>query len=124
MDEGRRAADILTPSSSAAPVRRADPMSSALIPEGTNPRILCIAKHAEEMIGGMLLPSTLAVNSALEGLALLRAQDFDVVLASVPLSDCPEAAEYGLHPAILLEELQRAQPGTPVVLHAPLATAT
>ena len=57
------------------------------------------------------------MSSALEGLELLRVQDFDVVLVSLPLADCDRAAG-------LLEELQRAQPGTPVVLHAPGATAT
>jgi DNA-binding NtrC family response regulator len=40
-----------------------------------------------------------------------------VVLVSLPLVDYASAAS-------LLEELQRAQPGTPVVLHAPSATAT
>lgn len=72
----------------------------------------------------MLLASTITVNSPAEGLELLRGQDFDVVLASFPSTDCPEAPDFGMNPAILLEELQRAQPGTPVVLHAPRATAT
>jgi DNA-binding NtrC family response regulator len=40
-----------------------------------------------------------------------------VVLVSLPLSDCASAAG-------LLEEFQRAQPGTPVVLHAPSASPT
>jgi DNA-binding NtrC family response regulator len=52
-----------------------------------------------------------------EALELLRRQDFDVVLLGLPLANCASAAN-------LLEDLQRAQPGTPVVLHAPQATAT
>jgi DNA-binding NtrC family response regulator len=60
------------------------------------------------------------VGSAAEGIQLLLSQDFDVVLVSLPLADC---ADY-IDAASLLEELQRAQPGAPVVLHAPGATAT
>jgi DNA-binding NtrC family response regulator len=59
-----------------------------------------------------------------EGLAILRGQDFDVVLVSLPLGDCNTAPDAALSPAGLLEELQRSQPGTPVVLHAPCASAT
>jgi DNA-binding NtrC family response regulator len=57
------------------------------------------------------------VHRAEDGLELLRNQDFDVVLVSVPLADCACTIT-------LLEELQRAQPGTPVVLRAPRASAT
>ncbi len=48
---------------------------------------------------------------------LLRKQDFDVVLVSFPVPDyvCPIS---------LLAELQQAQPGTPIVLRAPEASAT
>ncbi len=63
------------------------------------------------------MSTTVTANNAGEGLEYLRRQDFDVVLASLPLADCASAAG-------LLEELQRAQPGTPVVLHAPQPTAT
>jgi DNA-binding NtrC family response regulator len=56
-------------------------------------------------------------NGAGQGLELLRSQDFDVVLVSLPLHDCAYAAS-------LLEELQQMQPGTPVVFHAPCASAT
>ena len=59
----------------------------------------------------------LRVNSAFQGLSLLRNQDFDVVLVSLPVPDRTSAAG-------LLEELQQAQPGTPVVIHAPQARAT
>jgi DNA-binding NtrC family response regulator len=57
------------------------------------------------------------VEGLMQGLEFLRSQDFDVVLVSLPLADCADAAS-------LLEHLQQAQPGTPVVLHAPRATAT
>jgi DNA-binding NtrC family response regulator len=50
-------------------------------------------------------------------LELLRNQDFDVVLVNLPLADCA-------CPITLLEELQQAQPGTPIVLRAPQASAT
>lgn len=46
---------------------------------------------------------------------LLRNQDFDVVLVSLPLADC-------VCPISLLAELQHAQPGTPIVLRAPQAS--
>ncbi len=81
------------------------------------PRVLCIAEHPGEMVGGILFATTVMANSAGEGLEYLRRQDFDVVLASLPLADCASAGS-------LLEDLQRAQPGTPVVLHAPNSTAT
>jgi len=64
-----------------------------------------------------LLSSAVSASCAGEGLKILRRQDFDVVLVSLPLADCTCALN-------LLEELQQAQPGTPVVLHAPDATAT
>jgi DNA-binding NtrC family response regulator len=68
-------------------------------------------------MGGILGSSSTIVPSAAEGFQLLRSQDFDVILACLPLADCPSAPS-------LLEELQRAQPGTPIILHAPEATAT
>jgi len=70
-----------------------------------------------EPLSEFLLSSTVTVSTSLEGLDLLRVQDFDVVLLSLPLADCASAAG-------LLEEFQRAQPGTPVVLHAPSASPT
>jgi DNA-binding NtrC family response regulator len=82
------------------------------------PRVLCLAESALSLIGEILLSSAITANSAEEGLEILRCQDFDVVLVSLPLADCARSA------ADLLEELQRAQPSTPVVLHAPRATAT
>jgi DNA-binding NtrC family response regulator len=81
------------------------------------PRVLCIAEQPEEFSFGILSPSTTAVNRAEDGLELLRRQDFDVVLGSLPLPDCA-------CPISLLEELQHAQPGTPIVLRAPQASAT
>jgi DNA-binding NtrC family response regulator len=88
------------------------------------PRVLCIAGQPGEILGGVLLSSTTTVSSADEGLDLLRLQDFDVVLVSLPLADYGAEPDAGISPARLLEELQRAQPGTPVILHAPCATIT
>jgi DNA-binding NtrC family response regulator len=89
----------------------------SLVSPSLVPKVLCIAEQPGELVGGILLSSTITVNSAGEGLGLLRSQDFDVVLVSLPLADCACAAS-------LLEELQRAQPGTPVVLRFPGARGT
>jgi DNA-binding NtrC family response regulator len=86
-------------------------------PFSPNPRILCITEQPEEFSTGILAASTTAVNRAEDGLELLRLQDFDVVLVSLPLADCA-------CPISLLEVLQQAQPGTPIVLRAPEASAT
>src|SRR5271155_1925688 len=94
-----------------------DPPSPSLTTPSLTPRVLCIAEQPGEMFSGILLASTFTVNSAGEGLELLRSQDFDVALVSFPLADCICASN-------LLEELQQAQPGTPVVVHAPRASAT
>ncbi len=89
----------------------------ALTPQAFTPKILCIAQHAEDFFAGILAESTTIANRAEDGLALLCTQDFDVVLAMLPLSDCA-------CPFSLLAELQQAQPGTPIVLRAPQASAT
>jgi DNA-binding NtrC family response regulator len=81
------------------------------------PKVLCIAEQPGELVGEILLSSTITANRAEDGLGLLRSQDFDVVLVSLPLADCASAPN-------LLEELQRAQPGTPVVLRFPSASGT
>ena len=81
------------------------------------PKILCIADECAELTGGILSASTTAASSVEDGLGCLLAQDFDVVLAMLPLSDCDD-------PFLLLELVQQAQPGTPVVLQAPQASAT
>src|SRR6202034_887894 len=88
----------------------------AITPLSLTPRVLCIAEQPEDFSGGILSAST-TVHRAQDGLELLRNQDFDVVLVSLPLADCACASN-------LLEELQRAQPGTPVVLRFPEAKAT
>jgi DNA-binding NtrC family response regulator len=88
-----------------------------ITPLSLTPRVLCIAEQPEDFSGGILWASTTAVHRAEDGLELLRNQDFDVALVSVPLADCA-------CPIALLEELQRAQPGTPIVLRAPRASAT
>jgi len=75
------------------------------------PRVLWISDRADEIVDNVRL-SLVLVKSALDGLNILRYQDFDVVLVSLPVPDRASAAG-------LLEELQQAQPGTPVVIHAP-----
>jgi DNA-binding NtrC family response regulator len=57
------------------------------------------------------------VSSPINGLRSLRNCDYDVVLVRVPLVDWPCVAS-------LLEELQQAQPSTPIVIHAPDASPT
>jgi DNA-binding NtrC family response regulator len=121
MEERRRYTLILEPASLAAAV----PVPQTLMPRITlTPRILCIAEQPGEIVSEMLLASTIMASSAGEGLQILRGQDFDVVLVSLPLGDCVTSPDEALSPASLLEDLQRSQPGTPVVLHAPSATAT
>jgi DNA-binding NtrC family response regulator len=83
-----------------------------------------MAEQPGEILSGILFSSTVAVNSAAAGLDLLRNQDFDVALVSLPLADCAFGTDAAISPARLLEELQQAQPGTPVVIHAPLVSAT
>ena len=80
------------------------------------PRVLWISDRADEIVDSVRLSLALA-GSALDGLSLLRTQDFDVVLVSLPVPD--QACAAGL-----LEELQRTQPGTPVVIHAPNSRPT
>ncbi len=75
------------------------------------PRVLWISDQAYEIVDSVRLSVALA-STALDGLSLLRTEDFDVVLVSLPVPDQPSAAD-------LLEALQQAQPGTPVVIHAP-----
>ncbi len=115
MDKRRRYTNILDPGSL---------VPRTLTPETLSPRILCIAEQPGEIVGGMLLSSAVTVNTVEEGLELLRGQDFDVVLVSLPLGDGDARMDEAVTPASLLEEVQRAQPGTPVVLHAPLVSAT
>ena len=80
------------------------------------PRVLCIADQAGDIIATERLSVTEA-RTPIDALAYLRVQDFDVVLASWPLGDWPSAES-------LLEELQQAQPGTPVIIHAPVISPT
>ncbi len=80
------------------------------------PRVLWISDQADEIVDNIRL-SLVLVNSALDGLNMLRYQDFDVILVSLPVPDRASAAG-------LLEELQQAQPGTPVVIHAPQSRST
>src|SRR5580658_780056 len=91
--------------------------SPILTPQAFTPVVLCIAEQPEEFSGGILSASTTTVDCVENGLELLRTQDFDVVLVSLPLADwvCSNS---------LLAELQQAQPGTPIVIRAPRASAT
>ncbi|HEX5229425.1 MAG TPA: sigma-54 dependent transcriptional regulator [Bryobacteraceae bacterium] len=91
---------------------------------GFAPRVLRIADRPDETIGGILRSSMVTADSAAEALDLLRADDFDVVLVSLPLAGCESGAEFAIAADALLEELQRAQPRTPVVIHAPAASST
>jgi DNA-binding NtrC family response regulator len=88
------------------------------------PRILRIADHPDEAIRGILGPSVVNAGDPAEGIDLLRTQDFDVVLICLPLAGCEFGSDAAISPPSLLEELQRAQPGTPVVFHAPAASST
>jgi DNA-binding NtrC family response regulator len=80
------------------------------------PRVLWISDQADEIVDSARL-SLASVKCASDGLSLLRNQDCDAILVSLPVSDRASAAG-------LLEELQHAQPGTPVVIHAPHSRPT
>jgi len=80
------------------------------------PRILWIAERPRDIVDTARLSLT-GVDNALDGLPSLRKEEFDVVMVSFPLADWTSAAS-------LLEELQRTQPATPVIIHVPEATAT
>ncbi len=80
------------------------------------PKILWISAETPEVLDEQRFSLT-RIPSALDGLRCLRNEDFDVVMASFPLADWGSAAG-------LLEELQQAQPSTPVVIHSPQATNT
>lgn len=94
------------------------------MPPNLSPRVLCIAPEPAAILSSILLESAVTAASAAEGLGMLLSKDFDVVLVSVPLQDCQNAEGGPISPASLLEQLQRAQPETPIVLHAPCASAT
>jgi DNA-binding NtrC family response regulator len=80
------------------------------------PRVLWIADQDEDIARRERLSITEArtPGSAFEH---LRAQEFDALLVCWPVADWPGAES-------LLEELQTAQPGTPVVIHAPGISST
>src|ERR1700730_17312139 len=80
------------------------------------PRVLWIADQADDIVDSVRLSLAL-VNNASDALSLLRIQEFDAVWVSLPVLDRTSVAS-------LLEELQQAQPGTPVVIHAPDAKPT
>ena len=80
------------------------------------PKVLWISAGPAEILDLERFSLTRA-GGALDGLRCLRNEDFDVVMASFPLPEWSSAAS-------LLEELQQAQPATPVVIHAPQASAT
>ena len=88
----------------------------------STPNILWIADHTDRTVGpneivDLLRLSVTQAGTALEGLSLLRKQDFDAILVDIPVPDRNSTSA-------LLEELQQTQPGTPVVIHAPFAKPT
>jgi DNA-binding NtrC family response regulator len=80
------------------------------------PKVLWIREGPEEIVDRVRLIPTV-VPSIIEGLRSLQEEDFDVVLVSLAWRDAASAQ-------ILLEELQQAQPATPIVMHAPAASPT
>jgi DNA-binding NtrC family response regulator len=80
------------------------------------PKVLWITDQPDEIVDGTRLSLAVA-NSGTEGLSLLRDHDFDAVLVRWPVCDRSSAAG-------LLEELQQAQPGTPVAFQAPATRPT
>ncbi len=80
------------------------------------PKVLWITDGGEEIVDRVRL-APIVVTSAIDGLRKLQEEDFDVVLVSLPGREALDAA-------ILLEELQQAQPATPVVIYAPDRSAT
>jgi DNA-binding NtrC family response regulator len=74
-------------------------------------RVLWIVERPNETLDPSRFELTIAGN-ALEGLKRLECQEFEVVVASFPLPDWSSEAA-------LLEELQRAQPSTPIVIQSP-----
>src|SRR5579862_686598 len=80
------------------------------------PRVLWIADQSDDIAASERLSITEARTPG-NGFEHLRAQEFDVILVSWPLADWPSAES-------LLEALQQAQPGTPVVIHAPAISST
>jgi DNA-binding NtrC family response regulator len=81
------------------------------------PKILWIAAGEADDVLDPERFSITRIPGVLDALRCLRNEDFDVVVASLPLPDWSCAAG-------LLEEIQQAQPATPVVLHSPQASAT
>ena len=80
------------------------------------PKVLWITARAGDLVDRFRVSMT-EVESPLDGLRALREEDYDVVLVSFPLPEWPSVTN-------LLEELQQAQPATPIVIHAPQASAT
>ncbi len=80
------------------------------------PKVLWIADQAGDVADGVRLSLTVT-NHVKDGLRELHREEFDVVMVSVPLAGWPSEAS-------LIEELQHAQPSTPIVIYAPEARAT
>src|ERR1700733_11125854 len=77
------------------------PAVADLASPSLTPKILCIAEQPEEMVAGILLSSTVGASTAAEGLELLRAQDFDVVLVHLPLAAFDTAPDTAISAANL-----------------------
>ncbi len=80
------------------------------------PKVLCVADGFEEMVDTNRI-SAIVARSMTEGLFRLENENFDVVLVRVCGRDAGGAAN-------ILERFQQAQPATPMVIHAPDASAT
>jgi len=77
-------------------------------------RVLWIVDQLNDTLDPSRFVLTIAT-SALEGLKRLESQEFEVVVAGFPLADWTSEAA-------LLEELQRVQPSTPIVIQTPKAS--
>lgn len=80
------------------------------------PRVLWITERVARIFDPERFLVTV-ISDVIDGLRSFRDSDFDVVLASFPLSDWSS-------PSSLLEEFQRIHAATPVVIQAPEATPT
>jgi len=80
------------------------------------PKVLWITDRCVEIFDASRLCVT-AVSSPIDALHLVRVEDYDVVLFDLPFADWPGEAN-------LFEELQQAQPATPIIVHAPEASPT
>ena len=86
------------------------------------PKVLWITDGREQIVDLNRFSPVIA-QTVREGLLRLEDESFDVVLLGWPSRD-ESAAQDQSRPEDVLEQLRQAQPDTPVVIHAPEATAT